>query len=175
MGSLRCRPASAGRNAGPSKQGDIMRNIKPRCGALCLGLCLGMACTAPVAAQAMPDDATGAAPPCRNIVGQTQIDGTMQQITGLACQQPDGTWQVVQSDDAALPLYPALAYPYYDPWYWGGFVTVVGGSFIFIDRFHHHYHMDHVHFGHGSYGWHGNGGMHGGFGTFQHGGGGMHR
>jgi surface antigen len=158
-----------------------MGNIEGRCTALCL--CL--ACAAPVAAQTMPDGAPGeasyAAPPCRTIAAQTEIDGTMQQITGLACQQPDGTWQFVQGDENAVALYPAPAYPYYDPWYWGGFVTVVGGSFVFIDRFHHHHHMDHVHFDHASNGmgtrsggwhgtgeWHGMGGMHGA-------GGGMHR
>lgn len=162
-----------------------MRNIKQRGATLSLGLSMcavvGVTWMAPAQAQSMQDEASAAAPPCRNIVGQAEIDGTMQQIGGLACQQPDGTWQIMQSDDNAVALYPAFVYPYYDPWYWGGFVTVVGGSFVFIDRFHHHFHMGHVHFGHGPYGgwghggtWQTNavtGGMHGGFGM-MHGGGG---
>jgi surface antigen len=155
-----------------------MFDIEGRCALLCL--CL--VCAAPVAAQTMPDGAPSVAAPCQNIVGQAEIDGTLQQVTGLACQQPDGSWQFVQGDDGAVAFYAPQAYPYYDPWYWGGFVTVVGGSFVFIDRFHHHYPMNHVHFSHASYGargpgndWHGTGGMHGGWGGMPHGGGGMHR
>ncbi len=156
-----------------------MSHIEGRCGVLCL--CL--ACAAPVAAQTMEDGATYAAPPCQNIEAQAEIDGTMQQITGLACQQPDGTWQFVQGDGSAVAFYPVQPYTYYDPWYWGGFVTVVGGSFVFIDRFHHHHPMNHVYFNHVSYssngranGVHGAGGMHGGWSTVPHGwGGGMHR
>jgi surface antigen len=155
-----------------------MRNIEGRCAVLCL--CL--ACAAPVAAQTMQDGATAAAPPCQNIAGQAEIDGTMQQVTGLACQQPDGSWQFVQGYDSAVGYYPP-PYAYYDPWYWGAFVTVVGGSFIFFDRFHHHYPMNHVYFNRVSYGvgarvhgWHGTTGVHGGsWGAIQHGGGGMHR
>jgi surface antigen len=158
-----------------------MRNIEGRCAALCLSL----ACAAPVAAQTMPDGAALGAPACQNIVGQTEIDGAMQQVTGLACRQPDGSWQFVPGDDNMLVFYPPQVYPYYDPWYWGGFVTVVGGSFVFIDRFHHHYPMNHVYFSHVSFGtsgrghgWHGVSGMHGGganWGMMQHGGGGMRR
>lgn len=155
-----------------------MRNIETRCAAL--GLCLACAVPLTVTAQTMADGAVAAAPPCQNIVGQAEIDGNLQQVSGLACQQPDGTWQFVQADGSAA-FYPP--YAYYDPWYWGGFVTVVGGSFIFVDRFHHHYPMNHVYFNHVSYvmgarvhGWHGASGMHGGgWGTVQHGGGGMHR
>jgi surface antigen len=170
-----------GRDAGPSGRDEIMRNIKGRCAVLCL--CL--ACTAPVAAQSAADSVANAAPPCQTIAGQAEIDGTMQQITGLACQQPDGTWQIVQGDDNTVAVYPAPVYPYYDPWYWGGVVSVgFGGPFIFVDRFHHRYPMGHVHFSRVSYGaavrsggwhgsgtWHSAGGMHGGWG----GGGGMHR
>ena len=138
-----------------------MGKIEGRCAVLCLCLCL--ACAAPAAvAQGMSDGVAYAAPPCQSIVAQAEIDGTMQQISALACLQPDGTWQIVQGDANALVLYP-----YYDPWYWGGFVTVVGGSFVFIDRFHHRHPMDRVHFNHASYsmgvrsgGWHGAGGWH---------------
>jgi hypothetical protein len=34
---------------------------------------------------------------CRAIAGRAEIDGTMQQIVGRACLQPDGTWQILQS------------------------------------------------------------------------------
>lgn len=117
--------------------------------------------------------------------GQAEIDGTLQQITGLACQQPDGSWQVVDGGDTAVALYPAPLYPYYDPWYWGGVVAVgFGGPFIFVDRFHHRHPLGQVHFSRAAYGfgtrsggWHGSGtwqstgSMHGGWG----GGGGMRR
>ena len=65
-----------------------------------------------------------------------------------------------------MALYPAPIYPYYDPFYWGGFVAVgFGGPFIFIDRFHHRYPVSYVHFsrrvfrrrGMRSGGWHGAG------------------
>lgn len=152
-----------------------MRNIKAGCAALCV--C--MACAAPVAAQSTVDGAPYAAPPCRTVVGQAEIDGAMQQITGLACQQPDGSWQIVEGGDTAVALYPAPLYPYYDPWYWGGVVAVgFGGPFIFIDRFHHRYPLGQVHFSrtafygvrtrsggwHGSGGWQGGGGVHAGWG-----------
>jgi surface antigen len=148
-----------------------MRNLKGRCAVL--GLLL--ACAGPVAAQ-VTDSLANAGPPCQTIAGQAEIDGSMQQITGLACLQPDGTWQIVQGGDNSVALYPAGLYPYYDPWYWGGVVSVgFGGPFIFVDRFHHRYPVGYVHFSrasfgvgarggwHGSAGWHG-GGMHGGWG-----------
>ena len=164
-----------GRNTEASGQDGIMRYIKGRWAVL--ALCV--ACAGPVAAQPSEDG-----PPCQTVAGQAEINGSMQQITGLACQQPDGTWQIVQGDDNAVALYPAGLYPYYDPWYWSGVVTVgFGGPFIFVDRFHHRYALDHIHFSrvgfrggrpaggwHGG-GWHGGGGMHGGWG----GGGGMRR
>ena len=157
-----------------------MRNIKGRCTALCV--CL--ACAGPVAAQTAADSVANAAPPCQTVTGQAEIDGTMQQITGMACLQPDGTWQIVQGADNIVALYPAPVYPYYDPFYWGGFLTVgFGGPFIFIDRFHHRHPVGYFHFSRVSYGagghpggwhgggfWHSAGGMHGGFG-----GGGGHR
>ncbi|AXF00246.1 hypothetical protein [Paraburkholderia hospita] len=125
-----------------------------------LCVCAGCAVPAspPVAAQeALNDQMT-----CRNIVGQAEIDGTTQQISGLACQQPDGTWQIQQGGDAAAVVYPIPAYPYYDPWYWGPPVAVgFGASFVFVDRFHHFHHMNHVHWGRPGGGFHGTGGMHG--------------
>jgi len=134
-----------------------------------LGMVLGtcMACTTPGPPPSMAaaplDDQT---PTCRMVVGQAEIDGTMQQIAGRACRQPDGTWQIMQdADGGAVAVYPLTAYPYYpyyDPWYWGPPVAIgVGGSFIFVDHFHHFHHMDHGHFGHPSGGMGGRGGFHG--------------
>jgi len=114
---------------------------------------------------------------CRAIDGQAEIDGTMQEIVGRACRQPDGTWQVMRDDsDGRVLVYPAGAYPYPDPWYWGPPLFVgVGASFVFVDRFHHFHHFHQ--FGHDHFGRPHGGGFHGGnmhaFGG-MHGGGGMH-
>ncbi|WP_223957404.1 hypothetical protein [Paraburkholderia sabiae] len=136
-----------------------------------LCVCAGCAVPAspPVAAQEPLNDQMT----CRTVVGQAEIDGTMQQISGVACQQPDGTWQIQQGSDAAdaAVVYPIPAYPYYDPWYWGPPVAVgFGASFVFVDRFHHFHHMNHVHWGRPGGGMMGHGGFHGGF----HGNGGTH-
>ncbi|CAE6725701.1 hypothetical protein R69658_06055 [Paraburkholderia aspalathi] len=153
-----------------------------RFGVACLCLCAVYA--APVEAQS---DANANAPStdtstCRFVVGQAEIDGVMQQVSGRACQQPDGSWQIVEDDAAAQAMAPAPVY-YNDPWYWGPPVLFGGVSVIFVDRFHHFHHMDHVHYVHGSYGmggrgWHGGGSAHmwGGMSHgMSHGGGGMHR
>ena len=140
-----------------------------------LGLCAG--CVAPVAAQTPADDQMT----CQYVAGQAEIDGAMQPISGLACRQPDGTWQVQQADDVAA--YPIQAYPYYDAWYWGPPVVIgFGASFVFADRFHHGHPMHHVHWGrpaggmNGRGGFHGAGGMHGWDGSHAWGGmGGGHR
>ncbi|WP_431825326.1 hypothetical protein [Burkholderia sp. F1] len=131
---------------------------------------------------------------CRAVVGQAEIDGTMQQIVGRACLQSDGTWQIVQSPDGSVLWYPVAAYPYPDPWWWGPPLFIgAGASLVFVDRFHrfHHFHhfnhfhpINHGHFGapigagfhHGTFP---GGGMHGGFGGVRgfdgmHGSGGMH-
>lgn len=94
---------------------------------------------------------------CRAVAAQAEIDGTIQQMVGRACLQPDGTWQIVQDPDGTIVWYPVAAYPYPDPWYWGPPLFIgTGVSFIFIDRFHHFHHfhhfdhfhqMDHNHFG----------------------------
>ncbi len=120
--------------------------------------CAGCAVPAapPVAAQEPLNDQVN----CQNVVGQAEIDGTTQQISGLACRQPDGTWQIQQADNAVV--YPIPAYPYYAPWYWGPPVAVgIGTSFVFVDRFHHFHHMNHVHWGQPGGRFHGSGGMHG--------------
>ncbi len=65
---------------------------------------------------------------CRAITGQADIDGTMQQVVGRACLQSDGTWRLVQNPDGSVPWYPLAAYPYPDPWYWGGAGVGGGGA-----------------------------------------------
>jgi len=128
---------------------------------LCSGvacLCLCAVCATPVAAQTDPDAPLSEASTCRFVVGQTEIDGVIQQVGGRACLQPDGSWQIVEDDAGALAFGPAPVY-YYDPWYWGPPVVFAAGvSVVFVDRFHHFHHMDHVRYGHGSYGM----GVHGG-------------
>ncbi|WP_420992801.1 hypothetical protein ACKI2N_006060 [Cupriavidus sp. 30B13] len=123
-----------------------------------------------------------ASPPCQQMTGQTEINGVQQQVQGLACLQPDGTWQMVDNGDSGVVTY-AAPYPYYavDPWYWSPF-GVTFGSVIFIDRFHHIHQLGHPYFrtpgvrvGGGFHGgFHGGfgGGFHGGFGGFH--GGGFH-
>ncbi|MFM0094686.1 hypothetical protein PQQ87_03675 [Paraburkholderia nemoris] len=151
-----------------------------RFGVACLCLCAVYA--APVEAQAQADANAPSTDTstCRFVVGQAEIDGVMQQVSGRACQQPDGSWQIVEDDAAALALAPAPVY-YYDPWYWGPPVLFGGVSVIFVDRFHHFHHVDHVHYVRGSFGMGGRGGWHGGgsahmwSGMSHGGGGGMHR
>jgi surface antigen len=152
-------------------------------------VCLGLSATA--SAQTY-DDSTSQEPgiDCRAIVGNAEIDGTMQTIVGRACLQSDGTWQLMRDDyDGSVLVYPVASYPYPDPWYWGPPIFIgAGASFVFVDHFHHFHHfhhMDHNHFGspgfHGGFhtttgGMHGFNGMHG-FGGGMHGfgGGGMRR
>lgn len=128
--------------------------------------CLLGACATPVVSQ---QAAYGPYPPdtppatCRPVTGTAVIDGAPQQISGLACLQPDGTWQIMQSDDTLV--YPvawpdATAY-YAGPWYGWWPPVFVGGSFVFVDHFHHFHHMDHVF--PGAPHMHPVSGMHGGF------------
>ena len=158
-------------------------------------LCSCVACATPMASppgQAGPlnDTTTTSAvsPTCRMVNGTADIDGTTQNISGLACKQPDGTWQIQQQDAGVdmgdvYPPPPYPYYPYYDPWFYGPPVAFgFGASFVFVDRFHHFHHMDHVHVGpRGGFrrGFHGAGGFHGGNAFFGgggfHGGGGGHR
>ena len=111
-------------------------------------VCLGFA--APALAQTydeqpVPADSTDSTN-CRAVVGQAEIDGTMQQVVGRACLQGDGTWQIVQSQDGSVLWYPVAAYPYPDPWWWGPPIFIGAGvSFIFVDHFHHFHHFDHFH------------------------------
>ncbi|MFL9953271.1 hypothetical protein PQR21_27155 [Paraburkholderia nemoris] len=151
-----------------------------RFGVACLCLCAVYATPVEAQAQADANAPSTDTSTCRFVVGQAEIDGVMQQVSGRACLQPDGSWQIVEDDAAALALAPAPVY-YYDPWYWGPPVLFGGVSVTFVDRFHHFHHMDHVHYVRGSFGMGGHGGWHGGgsahmWGGMSHGGGGgMHR
>lgn len=140
-------------------------------------VCLGFA--APALAQMYDESpAPASSANCQPVVGQAEIDGTMQQIVGRACQQADGTWQIVQNPDGTVLWYPVEAYPYPGPWWWGPPIFIGSGvSFIFVDRFHHFHHFDYFHPDHGHFGGPmGLGFHHGPFpGGGMHGFGGMHR
>jgi len=130
------------------------------------------AAIAPAMAQTEPDDlmAAGTAT-CQNITAQAVIDGQVQNVSGLACLQSDGSWQLVQN------VYPPAQYAdgWYDPWYWGPPIGV-GATFFFFDRDHHRRRLNHVFFRHSGAGpgFH-SGGFHGG-GFHQGGvGGGFHQ
>jgi len=104
--------------------------------------------------------------PCQEVYGQAEIGGVLQPISGVACLQPDGTWQLVGGPGT----YSAPDY-YYDPWYWAPVGVGFGATVIFVDRFHHFHHLHHVFFRrpgfHGGFHDGFRGGFHGGF----HGGG----
>ena len=122
-------------------------------------LCLSAVCAAPAGAQTDWNAPSADASVCRLVAGQAEIDGAVQQITGRACLQPDGSWQIVEDDAAAQALSPDYDY---GTWYWGPpVVSGVGVSFIFVDRFHRFHRMDHVRYSRGSYGVRGHGGWHG--------------
>jgi len=110
--------------------------------------------------------------PCQDVSGQYEVNGTLQLVSGLACLQPDGTWQIVSTNGAGVDMY---AVPYYydypvDPWYWAPFGY---GAVIFIDHHHHVHHVSHVFMPRPGAGFHG--GFHGGMGGFHGGmGGGFH-
>lgn len=95
---------------------------------------------------------------CREYTVPITVGGKEEQAYGKACQQPDGTWQIVAPSAgpegaAGAPsvaqstiIYPAYPYYYYDPWWgppWWGFGGFVG--FGFHD--HHHHHHDGGHHG----------------------------
>jgi len=99
--------------------------------------------------------------PCQQVIGQAEIGGVLQTITGVACLQSDGTWALVDSSGGYVdPSY------YNDSWYW---TPYYGYGVIIYDRFHRPHVMHHVFFPHRGVIVHG-GFVHGGF----HGGGGGH-
>ncbi|WP_206998733.1 hypothetical protein [Trinickia mobilis] len=115
-------------------------------------LIAGALCAVPAAAQDAADTSSPPVGTCRQVTGQAEIDGTMQQISGLACLQPNGTWQIVQNLDGSWVIPESDYASYYGPSYWGGpwywgppVVFGVGGSFVFVDHFHHFHHFDRDH------------------------------
>jgi hypothetical protein len=119
-------------------------------------------------------------PTCRDYSAQAIVDGRQQQIVGRACQQSDGSWRVAEGPPNAptqfqtvywaQPYTHGMYYPYYDPWFLGPPIGLsLGGSFVFVDRFHrfHRFHHQfardgfrHDGFMHGGFGRGGMGGMH---------------
>ncbi len=112
--------------------------------AVSLGLCAG--------APALADEAWSTGPPCQQVAGQVVINGQWQQVAGVACLQPDGSWQLV--DDSGGAYYTT---PYYyddsDSWYWAPVAVGYGAAFVFVDRHHHVFPMRHVFFRHVGGGW----------------------
>jgi hypothetical protein len=103
--------------------------------------------------QASPPPAPGQN--CREFDTPVMIDGQEQQASGVACLQPDGSWQVQQQGVAGQPpqtytVAPQAYQPYYpaayavDPWFYGP-PLFFGGAFIGGGWGYRH--------GHG--GWHG--------------------
>ena len=99
---------------------------------------LVLACSACSGPQVASDAAAASKTICQKVTTQAEIGGQMQPVTGIACKQNDGTWQLMQNTDRYYYGYP---YAYYDPWFWGPFGF--GADFIFIDRDHHHHHFNH--------------------------------
>jgi surface antigen len=120
---------------------------------------------------------------CREFTSTVTIDGRDQQLVGQVCQQPDGSWRIVQEGGPAAEDLPAqryaypYPYPYPYPYYWTDWWgPPFFGSVFFVDRFgrSHRFHHDGFHrFDHGEFrhgGFHHSGaGFHGG----AHGGGAM--
>jgi hypothetical protein len=73
--------------------------------------------TSEVTTKASPDN-----PACHRYTAQAVIDGKLQPIVGRACQQPDGTWTIVEGPPGKPNQYttvyvppPYAYYPYVDP------------------------------------------------------------
>jgi surface antigen len=107
-------------------------------------LVAGMLCAVPAAAQDGTDVSSYPVGTCRQVLGQADIDGTTQPVSGLACLQPDGTWQFVQNLDGSWVIPESDYAYYYGSWYWGPPI-LFGASFVLVDRFHHFHHFDHFH------------------------------
>ncbi len=124
----------------------------PRCG-LAFGfvlICSGcVAAPAPVVTQLTMTTPPNS-PACRDYTLQATVQGTPQTIVGHACQQPDGSWRVVEGVQGQAGQVvttnapPPYAYdPYYDPWLWAPPLGLSVGAFVFVDR-HRHFHSLHA-------------------------------
>jgi hypothetical protein len=82
----------------------------------------------PVAPMAPPQPS---AQNCRQFQQSVLINGQPQLTYGTTCQQPDGSWQIVNAPSVAAPPpamvaapYPAYPYSYYPGYYYGPPVSV---------------------------------------------------
>ena len=109
---------------------------------VCSG-CLAAPEREPIVSQATMTTTPGN-PACRDYTLQAIVEGKPQTIVGHACQQPDGTWRIVEGPPGqpvtvyVPPPYPYYPY-YYDPWLWGPPIGFSVGAFAFVDR-HQHVH-----------------------------------
>jgi hypothetical protein len=122
---------------------------------------------------------------CRNFTMPVLVDGQQRQAVGLLCQQPDGSWRVIQNTPG-LPLQvytlPAQLiyiapnpYQYYWTNSWGFGPPFFAGGCCIFGRGFHHFHRGFFHGGFHQGFRHGfHGGSHGGF-HGGHGGGHGHR
>jgi hypothetical protein len=131
------------------------------------GVAAALACA--VVIQAYPSAAAVQQQPgCRQFTSTVKIDGRNQRVSGRACQQPDGSWQIMPADtagagaappqgygypapyDAGYPYpYPYPYYPYSYPYYWNGWGGPFSASFFFGNRFGGFQHFGHDGFHHG--------------------------
>jgi hypothetical protein len=75
---------------------------------------------------------------CREFTAPIKVGSEEKQAYGRACEQPDGSWQIVQPSPPPPTVIEHNVYRYYyDPWWgaWWGF-----GAFGFVGRHHHHHH-----------------------------------
>lgn len=96
--------------------------------AICASLGLG----ASVAAQTMASRTWATGMPCDQVAVQAVIDNVPQQVIGIACRQPDGSWQFMDSVGGVVDFYPQSAY-YAEPW--NAALAGVGLGTVFVDRF----------------------------------------
>lgn len=135
----------------------------------------GLLCTA-CASEPYADTAAVTAAPtqtaqteCRDFKVPVTVGGNQEEATGQACQQPDGSWRIIQ-DTPGLPqqvyIVPQPVYVYPD-YYWAEPWPPVffGSSFIFVNHhFRHRGGFRHERFRQHAFrsgGFHG-GGFHGG-------------
>jgi hypothetical protein len=89
---------------------------------------------------------------CREFTVPIKVGNEEKQAYGRACEQADGSWQIVQPDGAKPPtviehtnIYPS--YPYWGPWgpWWGPWGWSEFGVVGVHHRHHHHHHHGHGH------------------------------
>jgi hypothetical protein len=146
--------------------------------AIAIAECVALSSTAnasvpEVVSQPAPEQSSAN---CRNFTMPVMVDGQQRQAVGQMCQQPDGSWRVVQNTPGlplqvyTLPAQMIYVTPNSYQYYWAnswafGPPFFAGGLVFFSNGFHH---FPHKHFFHS--------GFHGGFHHGFHGGGhGGHR